>query len=716
MEQNKNQTIGGIMMDNQKYKDLIIELLKQDDRLWNDSKTEFNQILLFDLIDKIDETIIDLLLQNEETRNKFFIKVKDVYVFKINDFKFFMEENKINNSFTDFKNIIGLSDGKDFIKKRSEVVLNFPFKDCVLEGGQSDEEGLDTYFEYDEKVNKTQEKKGYKAKTYNEKQEKRKEIFFNQILAQDEIDRLLDDKAFVNWKRFTQSGIEEVKEIKRDDNGIITENLIIKGNNLLALHSLKSQFTDAIKLIYIDPPYNTGKDSFKYNDNFNHSTWLTFMKNRLEVAKDLLAPDGVLVIQSDDKEQAYLKVLLDEIMGEEQFETSFYVQVRYDNKTLSEDNDFQKVMEVVHVYSKQTQSFRPNKLKEEYSLDKFKYKITELESGKIENINGKKVEIFKDGQYEIEEIESNIDGLKETWATGSLIRQSGTAAEFLSKYLIERKEEDGLKTLYKVYGMGEDGLGYRYITGPRKKEAFRGKFYSGVPVSIREGVMSGDYTKEKPIPNLIYNYLQYEADFGNCRHEGSVDIGGGKKPENLIAHFIQYFTNENEIVLDFFGGSGTTAGVAHKLKRQYISIEQLEDHIEKIQFRLSKVIEGEQSGISEEAEWQGGGDFVYFELAKWNEKAKNEINNCETLEELANLFDVLCDKYFLNYNVKINEFKNKVIKEANFIALSLEEQKRMFLTMLDLNQMYVQKSEMEDSRYEISKEDQELTTLFYKGE
>ena len=146
--------------------------------------------------------------------------------------------------------------GNKLLSERDEVVLDWPFKDCVLEGGMTKED------------------------------EKRKEIFFNEILAQDEIDQLFSPKVLTNWKRYTKKGEEKVKELKRDKDGTIRENLIIKGNNLLALHSLKQEFQGKIKLIYIDPPYNTGNDSFGYNDSFNHSTWLTFMRNRLQVQRN----------------------------------------------------------------------------------------------------------------------------------------------------------------------------------------------------------------------------------------------------------------------------------------------------------------------------------------------------------------------------------------------------------------------------------------------
>ncbi|MDD3940678.1 MAG: site-specific DNA-methyltransferase, partial [Candidatus Pacebacteria bacterium] len=188
-----------------------------------------------------------------------------------------------------------------------------------------------------------------------------------------------------------------------------------------------------------------------------------------------------------------------------------------------------------------------------------------------------------------------------------------------------------------------------------------------------------------------------------------------RKPEHLLKRIILASSNPNDIILDFCMGSGTTCAVAHKMKRQYIGIEQME-YIENIALlRLCEVIKGEQKGISKDVDWQGGGDFVYMELAKWNEEAKEKIENCKNLKELEKLFDELYEKYFLNYNVKIKEFKEKIIKEEKFKELSLEKQKKMFLNMLDLNQMYIQKSEMSDKKFGISEKDQKLTEEFYKN-
>nr|WP_235961624.1 site-specific DNA-methyltransferase [Spirabiliibacterium mucosae] len=145
------------------------------------------------------------------------------------------------------------------------------------------------------------------ATAYTQKTRKRQEIFFNRILAFDELDRLFDRKSLAHFTRYTADGAQTIDSLKRHDDGTLAENLIIKGNNLIALHSLHAQFKGKVKLIYIDPPYNTGNDSFNYNDNFNHSTWLTFMKNRLEVARELLRDDGVIYVQLDYNEVHYLK-------------------------------------------------------------------------------------------------------------------------------------------------------------------------------------------------------------------------------------------------------------------------------------------------------------------------------------------------------------------------------------------------------------------------
>ena len=149
------------------------------------------------------------------------------------------------------------------------------------------------------------------------------EPFLHETIAKAEIDQLLEPKIFVNATKYDQENLNGVSTDNFDD-----DNLIIKGNNLIALHSLKEKYAGAVKLIYLDPPYNTGSDSFAYNDRFNHSSWLTFMRNRLIIAKKLLSKDGVIAVQTDYHENSYLRVMLDELFGRDKFISEIAVKMR----------------------------------------------------------------------------------------------------------------------------------------------------------------------------------------------------------------------------------------------------------------------------------------------------------------------------------------------------------------------------------------------------
>ncbi len=272
-----------------KFHERLIGLLKTDSR-FVDEEGELVKAAVIDRAWKIDHDLVRLLLGDAKIKSQFFDEVEGHWLFNTNTFiEYISDKNFLDNSYTRFRNRIGLNIDNKFLRQRGEVSLVWPYKDCVLEGGQTREE------------------------------EKRKEVFFNEILAQDEIDRLFDPKVITNWKRYTTDGEQKVTEIKWDDTGIIRENLIIKGNNLLALHTLKKQFRNKVKLIYIDPPFNTERDSFTYNDNFTHSAWLTFIRSRLLVAYDLLSNDGNIFVHIDNNESHYMKIVLDEIFGRENF-------------------------------------------------------------------------------------------------------------------------------------------------------------------------------------------------------------------------------------------------------------------------------------------------------------------------------------------------------------------------------------------------------------
>lgn len=389
-------------------------------------------------------------------------------------------------------------------------------------------------------------------------------------------------------------------------------NILIHGDNLLALKALEQEYSGQVKCIYIDPPYNTGSAFEHYDDNLEHSIWLELMYKRVNFLKNLLSDDGVLCCQIDDSEGAYLKVMLDEVFGRSNYLATFYIQVRYPNKTLAEDSDYQKIIEQCHIYAKQKNLVKLNRPKVEYDTSKFKWKVTELSDGEEIILGGKRVVIFKNGQYSIDEIPPSINGLKETWATGSLARVKASAGEFFELHLSERKGTDGLGCLYKVYGIGEDSLGYRYISGPKKITANKGKFYSGIPVKRIEELKNGGSYKFLPVSN----FYDLAGPFGNCRLEGSVDFKGGKKPESLIEIILRYYTDKGDLVLDSFLGSGTTAAVAQKMGRRYIGIELGNHAYTHCYPRLKKVTDGtDPGGISKAQNWKGGSGFKFYELA-----------------------------------------------------------------------------------------------------
>ena len=615
-----------------------------------------------DCAERGDIKLLAPLLNNPSVKKAFFTPVLDSFVFNTVRFKEFLEYSSACNSYSKYLGQkIGLYMGDIPLIERSEVVLNFPFKDCVLEGGQRKEDGLDTYFEYDNKEH-----------GYTEKKSKRREVFYNEVLARDEIDSLFSPKAFCNAKRYESGKSSLCKKLNRDaelnkKRGLledtITDNLIIKGNNLLALHSLKEEFTGKVKLIYIDPPYNTGNDSFAYNDNFNHSSWLTFMKNRLEIARELLKEDGAIFVQCDDNEQAYLKLLMDDVFGRENFISTIVWK-----RKRGRDNSarwFSKAHEYFLVFAKQKSilNFNLIELDEETKLQ---YKNPDND---------------KRGKWR----------MLACWARGT---QGGVQYDFTTKeghFFSERLwlfSKENLKKLDQ-----EDKL---VIRGDN--------IYRKLFINEHKGqVLESIWTDASNAANAAD---EIKSLFGSI-------VFSTPKPEPFMQRIIKLSTSESDIVLDYHLGSGTTAAVAHKMNRQYIGVEQM-DYINTVTVeRLKKVIEGEQGGISKLENWHGGGSFVYMELAEKNEQAVRLISACKNGEELISIFDKLCSKYFLHYNVRIKEFREEV-KTDRFQSLPLKEQKEMFCRMLDLNQLYINADDRKDNNSGLSTDDIAITEDFYR--
>lgn len=403
--------------------------------------------------------------------------------------------------------------------------------------------------------------------------------------------------------------IEETDKSFVDSNrreGDIFDNILIHGDNLLGLRAIEQSLSGKVKLVYIDPPYNTGNAFEHYDDGVEHSLWLSLMRERISIIHALLSDDGFFCAHIDDSEGHYLKVMLDEIFGRSNYLTTIYVQVRYPQKTLKQDMDFHKQVEMIHVYRK-SPAAKPNLPRRVKSDEKFCYYVHEVGQGREIMLGGKRTVVFDSNNYVIKSGAPSEDGLKEIWATGSIL-DGNSSGRFFRDFLSGRVEEDGLGALYKVYGIGDDKFDYRYFTGPKRAGATKGKYFQGMPQSKR----SDDLDAASPIDN----FYDLAGAFGNCRHEGGVEFRSGKKPELLLELIIERFSNVGDIVLDSFAGSGTTGAVAHKMRRRWVMIE-LGDHCSThILPRLIGVVDGrDRSGVSETQKWKRGGGFRYFQLA-----------------------------------------------------------------------------------------------------
>ena len=616
---------------------------------------ELKKWVVLNKAQNFDEELITLLLDNDELKSRFFIQVKDVLVFKQNLFIQFLEQkNYLNDSYTQFKNKVGLSiDGK-YLKQRNEVALVWPFKDCVLEGGQSREE------------------------------DKREEIFFNEILAQDEITELLDPKVLTNAKLFDKDGEKDFSQFNRNENGTITDNLIIKGNNLLALHSLKKEFAGKVKLIYIDPPYNTGNDSFQYNDNFNESSWLTFMKNRLEIANDLLSKDGKIFVQCDDNQQASLKILLDEVFKKQNFVETFVWKNTDNAPALSKKS--RKNIEFIHCYEKIFDASKEYVGRESDNDD-----APLLNSGNPITVLEFNPEII---QFRIQD---------EIYPKGVYDK-----IELLDNLIVkDGKNQNAIKLKGR----------FKWQQSFLDTEISNGTYFliKSNKFSIRyQREIASNMAPDKLIDEkYLSKSLGVETNEDSKKHIDSLDLNFNSypKPESLISFLIKAVTVENDIILDYHLGSGTTASTAHKMNRQYIGIEQM-DYIETVAVeRLKKVIDGEQGGISKSVNWQGGGSFIYLELKKYNQTFIEKIEEAENTETLLQIWEEMKEKSFLNYNVDINKQEQYL---EDFKLLSLKEQKQHLCELLNKNQLYVNLSSLNDENFECTAEEKNLNRDFYK--
>ena len=648
-------------MTKERFDEKLTKLLKTNPEFVDDTGELLRDKIKI-LAWEFNHDLINLLLTDPEVESKFFEEINGRWIFNNNTFvDYINDKNFYANAYTQFRNRIGLNIDNKSLRERGEVALVWPYKDCVLEGGQTREE------------------------------EKRQEIFFNQLLAEDEINRMLDPKVITKWKRHTASGEQEVTDIQRDENNTIRENLIIKGNNLIALHTLKKQFRGQVKLIYIDPPYNIDGDSFGYNDSFKHSTWLTFMRNRLDIARELLQTDGIIFIHIDDREMHYLKLLADEVFGRDNFIATVPRKTRTGKSDVpyKMSRDFDWMLVYTKGASKQEVLFRRSVSRKYYQTSDFpqdEWRLSPITTQRtIEERPNSNFTLInpKNGQ----EFPVNPN---RCWAVTK-------------------------DTFHEYYRQGKIVFPGDYDFLNMKQPAFR--VFKSEEIEKKGANFDKAYVSTDFLNQTMDELLKTMV---NKRGTDEITELFGRKafsyPKNelLMQRIIEYTTTEGDIVLDFHLGSGTTAAVAHKMRRRYIGVEQM-DYVDTLAVeRLKKVIVGDQGGISKSVNWQGGGDFIYCELMPYNQVFMDRIQSAESVEKLFDIWEEISSESFLNWYV------NPAVPEEainDFIAINdFEKQKHLLAELLDKNQLYVHLSEIEDEKFDVSESDKALNKEFYGGD
>ena len=549
-----------------------------------------NKNKLTELANKYDSALLKVLMKNASIKSHFFTEIESgILAFKLETFLQFINNKEfLPDSFTSYKSRIGLSTpDKKYISDNNDVVLNFPYKDCILEGGQNKEEV------------------------------KREEIFFNETLAPTEINRLLDYKVFENFRRYSSDGESKVDVLGLD------ENLVIKGNNLVVLHSLQERFSKKIKCIFIDPPYyfikNKPSDTFSYNSNFKLSTWLVFMKNRIESAYKLLRDDGVIFVAISDEGAHYLKVLMDDIFDMENFIADVTWESR---KSVSSDGLLSMNSNHILVYARDKNRINKNDFRLALDIESFMYDDNDGRGPyRVEPFDAP--DVRKNLEYAIKNPNTGDVYLPPTgrhWRT-----DEQTYLQYLKENRIRFGSKGTSKPQYKAY--------YEEV-----KSVGKGKASSTIWHDIT--------------PSILWLNLDTNTNATNDQVElFGESVFTNPKPEDLVKRAIELSTDEGDYVLDFFMGSGTTPAVALKLNRKFIGIEQM-DYINTVSVeRLKKVIEGEQTGISKAVNWKGGGSFVYCELKNDAQNTVEQIKQAESLDELLIIFNKMKSSSFLSYRI-----------------------------------------------------------------
>lgn len=588
-------------------------------------------------LDNYDTKLLEAFVANKTLKSNFTIDIVGNIVFQTNKLiELFEADEYWQDSYTRYSKKIGLTTGGKFIDESTDVILDFPYKDTVLKASMSKED--------------------------TDKDDLQpNEPFLNEIIAKEEIDVLLDKKILINAKKYDENGVHEVGSFNEEDN------LILKGNNLLALHTLKEKYTGKVKLIYIDVPYyfrkRSSDDAFKYNSNFKLSSWLVFLKNRIHVARELLANDGSLWVNISEDGMHYLKVMIDSIFGNQHFVGTVPRKTR-DGKSdvpfnFSQDFDWL----LIYTKSNEDSAIVGRKVERKY-----------ITTDDFPNRPWRKADLTKQTT------------LKERENSNFIMVNPKTGVEYPPN---PRRSWAVTKDTFQ-YWYNRGGIGfpddYPYMTG---KQPFRRVFKDEDEKNDKLSSVRSDFLLREFISTMLTKSKNKQGN-DEIDELFSRDEFNYAKPEQLIRAIIDITTSEKDIVLDFFMGSGTTQAVAHKMNRRYIGIEQM-DYINTVSVpRIQKVIEGEQGGISKDVEWQGGGSFVYAELMEKNRGLLKSIQSAATQTDVQKVFDFMLEGAEIDFRVDLEAVKNTLHE------LSLEEQKKTLIKIIDKNQLYYNYSEIDD--------------------
>lgn len=657
---------------------------------------ELNRSQISDDLRAYNEDLLSKLFEIDFIKKNYLKNIAGQYLFQIDQLEeAILYDDYWDTSYTKYENRVGLTSNGKFIKNNQDVVLDFPFKDCVLTASMTKEDS----------------KNGYD------------DAFLNEVIEKDEIDRLFDKKILNNAKRYDVNG-----ETNADYFDSKKDNLIIKGNNLLALHTLADIYANKVKLIYIDPPYNTGSDSFAYNDNFNHSSWLTFMKNRLEVAKNLLSSDGMIFVQTDDKEHAYLKVLMDSIF-ENKYLNTLVIKAKSSSGASGggEDKKFKKNVEFILVYANpeaklniQKRAFLLNdyiqKRKDEGK--KFAYDSVLVNKGTMKKIDeildgrGKKIELFDVRDYEIKSVSA--------LAKEESISEKEVYIKYLDRIFTTENAQTSIRGRVRkaINDFGYTIARYIPISGKNKGKltdvGFIGEKKRLVSFLSSTTYVEGGQIYKTEKAGTLWDDISWSS----IKNEGEIEFPNGKKPEKLLQRIISSATLKNDVVVDFFMGSASTQATALKMGRRFVGVEQIDSQIDTSIRRLNNVIFGEQSGISKNCNWQGGGSFVYAELMPKNMSYLQDLISAKTFDEMHEIYKRMLSGIGESQEAANISFKADLHKiEWDTDKVRFEDQKRLLIKLLDKNDLYYNYSEIDDKNVQklLSNSDYQFNKSFYEA-